>query len=365
MTESTPRRFPWVGAIAFGVLAAVLLTLAIASSLKGVRLAGSQAEVVEVQDGQTVVVHYDGAEQTLRLAGMLAPAVPAEDEQPTPDQCLGQEAYEYLQGLLPEGATVRLEFPDDDEGPNGTTWAQVHHTGRIVNVQMVEEGLAVPVAEQPLEDLGAELATAHEEARTTHQGLYSSRFGCTLEAQVAPVLAELDALEATAPTTSAAAQEKIGEVTELIERATATQKIINAVEEGGTTLSSLAWASEKEPLSEELEAGLAAAQEHLTTLQTTEQNLLAAEQKQREEEARRAWEEQQAELARQREIARQQEIARQEEIARQQAAAEEPSEEPEPSASASPEPSASDEESADAEADAATDEADTDATEDE
>ena len=78
-----------------------------------------------------------------------------------------------IAAVLEPGDSVRLEFPDQRTGPHGTLLAQVHHAGQIVNVQQVEDGLAVPVREQPLAELGESVRAAqadHGSFRTPAHG---------------------------------------------------------------------------------------------------------------------------------------------------------------------------------------------------
>ena len=246
MSESTSRRFPLIGTIAFLALAALLLTLAVLSALKDIRTAESAGQVISVQDGQTVVVNFNGNEETVRLAGIMAPVLAGEGEEPGPEQCLAQESFDQLRAVLEPGDSVRLEFPDQRPGPHGTLLAQVHHAGQIVNVQQVEQGLAVPVREQPLAELGESVRAAQAEARSAKKGLYSAGYECTLPGQVLPTVQELEELESVQPGTSAAASEEIAELAALLERGTAAQKVIAAVPDEGSTLSSLAWAADKE-----------------------------------------------------------------------------------------------------------------------
>ena len=63
--------------------------------------------LVRVVDGDTIVVKRDGEEQKVRFIGIDAPeSVAAEESRNTPE---GQEASEYLKGLLHEGQTLYLE----------------------------------------------------------------------------------------------------------------------------------------------------------------------------------------------------------------------------------------------------------------
>lgn len=318
MTEQqTARRFPVLAIIAFVLVAALLLTLAILSTIKGVRTAAADGNVVRVQDGQTLVVNKDGTEETVTLAGVMAPVPASEGQDPTVENCLAEESTANLAALLEPGDTVRMEYPDETDGPNGTRLALVHHDGQVTNIQQVEAGLAVPLREQPVEHLGSDLREAHETAREDEVGLYSPAEACTLAGQIAPAVTVLQDLPEERPTTSEAAAAQIETIETAVEQGITAEKVFATIDPEGGSLASLAWGPDLPRLQERLGGALSSAQSELEALEST-RNVLAT--REREEEARLAEEARKAEAARQ-EAARQ-EAARQE-AARQEAAREE------------------------------------------
>ena len=315
MTEQqTARRFPVLAIIAFVLVAALLLTLAILSTIKGVRTAAADANVVRVQDGQTLVVNRDGTEETVTLAGVMAPLPAGEGQDPTVDHCLAEESTGNLASLLEPGDTVRLEYPEEADGPGGTRLALVHHGGRITNTQQVEAGLAVPLREQPLEQFGSELREAQETARTEEAGLYSPAQSCTLAGQIAPAVTVLQDLPEERPESPEAADAQIEAVEAAVEQGITAEKVFATIDPEGGSLASLAWGRDLPRLQERLDGALSSAQSELDSLKSTRNVLLTRE---REEKARQEEEARKAEAARQ-EAARQEAARR--EAARQEAA---------------------------------------------
>ncbi|MFC0247828.1 thermonuclease family protein [Citricoccus parietis] len=341
MTEQrTARRVPVLGIIAFVLLAALLLTLAVLSAIKGVRTAESNGHVVRVEDGQTFVVNMDGTEETVTLAGVVVPRPAAEGEEPTVENCLADEAMTNLATLLEPGDSVQLEYPEESDGPEGTRLALVHHGGEVVNLQQAEAGFAVPLPEQPREGFGSELREAQETARSEESGLYSSAAPCTLAGRIGPALTALEDLPEDRPTTSAEAETQIETISAAVEQGVAAEKAFATIDPEETSLASLAWAADVPRLQEELTGALSAAQAELKALDGT-RNVL--ETREREELERQAEEKRQAEAKRQREAAERQAEAQREKAQREEAErqAEEEQREAEGSASASASDSAS------------------------
>lgn len=364
MTEQqTARRFPVPAIIAFVLVAALLLTLAVLSTIKSVRTAASDATVVRVQDGQTIVVNRDGTEETVTLAGVLAPVPAGEGKEPTVENCLGEESTANLSGLLEPGDTVRLEYPDDADGPRGTRLALVHHGGRTTNTQQVEAGLAVPLREQPMEHFGTELREAQETARTEGGGLYSPGEPCTLAGRIAPALTVLQDLPEAHPDSSGTADTQIEAVEAAVEEGISAEKVFATIDPEGSSLASLAWGQDLPRMQDRLNGALSSAQSELDSLRSTRDVLLTREreeQARKEEEARKAAAaeaerqrqeaaaaaqraEQRAEQQRQEQQQRQEEAAQrqraQESAKAQESAEAEESPTPEESESSSPTPS--------------------------
>ncbi len=344
--QPTARRFPVLAIIAFGVLAVLLLTLGILSTIKGVRTAAADGNVVRVENGQTVVVNRDGTEERITLAGVMAPLPPADGQEPTLENCLAEEATESLADFLEPGDSVRMEYPDAAEGPNGTRIALIHHDGQVTSTRQVEAGLAVPLREQPAEHRASDLEDAQEEARSAEAGLYSPHHACTLAGRIAPAMDVLQDLPEDRPATAAEADEQLVTLEEAVEQGITAEKVFATIDPEGNSLASLAWGGDLERLRDRLGTALSGAQAELAALQSTRDVLLTRE---REEAAR------QAEEARLEAIRRAQERAAAE-AARQAAAEEEARKKAEEEAEESEEAEEEAEESEEAEEEAEEDE---------
>ncbi len=169
-----------------------------------------EATVVDVVDGDTIDVFYDGAEHRVRLLNIDTPESVDPDE---PVQCMGPEATQYIDERLPAGTSTRLEFDAERMDGYGRELAGVFVGDRLVNADIARAGLAVPMAVgNNVRFLGA-VRAAHEEAQGNRRGLYAEDVECTLPAQVAA----LESTTAPAPMSSAAAPADIAAVGDVIE----------------------------------------------------------------------------------------------------------------------------------------------------
>lgn len=122
---------------------------------------GEAWHVVEVVDGDTVVVERDSSTATVRLAGINAPER---------DECGAEEAAMLLRSL--EGDAVRLEMTGRDQFDR--VLAHLHSERAHLNHQLVAAGLAL--ASTPSEDdpYGATLLEAEEQAYLEGRGLWAT-----------------------------------------------------------------------------------------------------------------------------------------------------------------------------------------------
>lgn len=93
----------------------------------------NQVVVVSVGDGDTLKVQNDPTKVTIRLACVDAP-----ERAQSP---WGQAASARLKQLLPVGQVVQLREVDRDR--YGRAVAEVYVNGQSINLQMVQEGMAV------------------------------------------------------------------------------------------------------------------------------------------------------------------------------------------------------------------------------
>jgi endonuclease YncB( thermonuclease family) len=111
-------------------LAAALALIAIGLA-PACAVAGPEATVVSVGDGDTIRVRMNGKPITVRLACIDAPEMA--------QQPYGQNARQYLQQRLPVGSAVRLDEKTTDR--YGRLVAEVFN-GISINLALVEDGQA-------------------------------------------------------------------------------------------------------------------------------------------------------------------------------------------------------------------------------
>jgi endonuclease YncB( thermonuclease family) len=139
--------------------------------------AGTEAIVLEVFDGDTLLVSLDGAEEEVRLLGVNAP------EQ---DECFGDRAREALSDLLAAGP-LQLDIQDERD-QYGRLLAYAHADGTFVNLSLVAAGFALAMHEDP--PRLAEILEAGERAFAGGRGLWAAD-ACGTPAAAALTLADL------------------------------------------------------------------------------------------------------------------------------------------------------------------------------
>ena len=134
--------------------------------------AGGGAVVVEVVDGDTLVVRVGGRDEDVRLLGIDTP----ETKHPTePVECFGKEASRHLTGLLPPGARVRLERDVEARDRFGRLLAYVYRVddGLFVNLDLAAGGFAAALTIPPNGAHNQELLAAIADARAAGAGLWA------------------------------------------------------------------------------------------------------------------------------------------------------------------------------------------------
>lgn len=128
-------------------------------------------KVVEVVDGDTLLVQEGDETRTVRLIGIDAP----ERSHPSkPKEFLADEAASFLASLC-EGKTVRLEPGDEDVDRHGRLLRYVHlPDGTLVNREMVRQGYA-RVYRRFRFAREAEFLDAEEAARKEEKGIWREK----------------------------------------------------------------------------------------------------------------------------------------------------------------------------------------------
>lgn len=132
---------------------------------------GGTSVVVEVVDGDTVVVRLDGQDEHVRLIGVDTP----ETKHPTkPVECYGPEASAFVKRILPRGAVVRLERDVEGRDHFGRLLVYLYRAddGVFVNLELARQGYARPLAIAPNNAHAADVQAAVREARAADRGLW-------------------------------------------------------------------------------------------------------------------------------------------------------------------------------------------------
>lgn len=138
-----------------------------------------EATVVRVVDGDTIVVHIEGHQYTVRYIGVDTPETVKPN---TPVQCFGQEASRRNRELV-EGKKVRLEKDVSETDRFGRLLRYVYVDGRMVNAVLVEEGYAQVSTFPPDVKYQEEFLRLQREARDAGRGLWGS---CKAGVQAGP-----------------------------------------------------------------------------------------------------------------------------------------------------------------------------------
>lgn len=209
----------------------IIASLAATGLVAGSLAAGAAANagtgtVVRVVEGDTLVVSINNGDQTVRLLNIDTPETKDPNQ---PVECLGPEATSFLEGLLPKGTQVRLEFDAERHDKYGRTLAGVFTAdGSLVNARIAQQGLGIPVEYGGNRKFLPPVEAAYEEARAAKAGLFSESIGCTLPAQMADITKGLETATAAAPaTTSAAASTGAGVLATKVAAAKALRKVLN------------------------------------------------------------------------------------------------------------------------------------------
>lgn len=133
----------------------------------------SNATVVRVVDGDTVVVDIDGHDETVRLIGIDTPETVKPN---SPVECFGPEASAFTKHLLPEGTLVRLERDVEARDDYGRLLAYLYLAGdgTFVNLLLARQGYAALLTFPPNVAHVDEFVDAAEAARVDGLGLWSA-----------------------------------------------------------------------------------------------------------------------------------------------------------------------------------------------
>jgi micrococcal nuclease len=142
---------------------------AVSTAVGGVE---TNALVVRVVDGDTLVVDIGGVEERLRLIGIDTP----ESVKPnSPVECFGKEASTFTAEMLPSGTSVRVERDVEARDDFGRLLGYVVlPDGTFVNLEIVRQGYAQPLTIAPNVAHSVEFVAAARDAEAADRGLWAS-----------------------------------------------------------------------------------------------------------------------------------------------------------------------------------------------
>jgi len=162
-----------VVAIVGAVTAAVVVMFQLSPGRTGTRGPAGTAIVVDVIDGDTLVVDFAGGDEHVRLIGIDTPETVAPDR---PDECFGAEASHHLTELAPPGTAIRLERDVEARDQYDRLLAYAYRAGDdlFLNLAQVAGGFAEPLAYPPNIAHQADFEQAEREARIAGTGLWTA-----------------------------------------------------------------------------------------------------------------------------------------------------------------------------------------------
>jgi len=168
--------------------------------------ATNEATVSRVIDGDTFVATTSAGEKTIRLLNVDTP----ETKDPNaPVECLGPEATEALEQLLPVGSVVRLELDVEPTDQYGRTLAGVFNSsGTLINAEVARQGLGIPMLIEPNRKFYPAVEEAFEEARSAAAGLNSAEVACLPAQQVEEAAVAVETIVALPLSESTSALDK-------------------------------------------------------------------------------------------------------------------------------------------------------------
>lgn len=133
----------------------------------------ANARVVEVVDGDTLVVDIDGDEERVRLIGLDTPESVAPNR---PVECHGVESSHRMAVLIPPGTPVRLERDIEARDMYDRLLAYVYRAedGLHINLDQVAGGHAEAMPFPPNTVLAENFAAAESAARAANAGLWGA-----------------------------------------------------------------------------------------------------------------------------------------------------------------------------------------------
>lgn len=156
---------PGLGLLYSLILALVFISCGARQGHAGSAYSGN-AEVVRVQDGDSVIIKIHGRKEKVRLIGIDAPEL---KQKPW-----GSEARRHLKELI-AASSIRVETDTVKRDKYGRLLAYIWtSSGKFINLEMIKDGYAVLYTIPPNVKYEDKLRAAQTEAREKKAGIWGS-----------------------------------------------------------------------------------------------------------------------------------------------------------------------------------------------
>lgn len=169
--------------------------LAFAGAFAWAEEADPEAKVIEVVDGATIIVSYDGHPVSCVYIGVSAP------ESENPLASINTASRQFNRNLV-EGKIVRLEFDEQKYDKYGRLLAYVYCDDVFVNAELIRQGYGFVMITSPNTRHAEDFLNLEAEARKSKRGSWAepntegpaARSETSLERQIAIIIKRLDDL---------------------------------------------------------------------------------------------------------------------------------------------------------------------------
>ena len=227
---------PLVGIVAVGAVASVALG------------GGDEDAVVvnRVIDGDTIDVDIDGENTRVRLLNIDTPEIGHNGE---PSECLAEEAKQYLEGRLPKGTEVRLEYDSERTDKYGRTIAGVFIDDDFINADVAAEGLATAVVFGENDKFYDEVHNAERGPKDAGEGIFGVSDECKVSSDK-DMAEALSGAEAAAAAFAASGEADIAGYEDVLDKSAAAKAglaVLTRRKEDRSTFQKAAYPDDEKP----------------------------------------------------------------------------------------------------------------------
>lgn len=269
----------------------LIAPLTIAGVAVGATLADKpdSATVLRVVDGDTLDVDLNGESTRVRMLNIDTPETKHPHEAV---QCLGPEATEFLEELLPVGTRVDLEYDAESEDHYGRTLAGVFYDDTLVNAQIAAQGLGVAVIYEPNDKFYDEVKTAEDRARNEANGLFDPATECALPQQIEDLQAQVDQLSDAQPKNVQTADAELDTLVPIMaladeHLALVLELVSHSAKDDELAVLTRLYGSQLESFNTQLDTAVATLDERQDELEELRDEIKAEEERRRAEEKRK------------------------------------------------------------------------------